>query len=77
MENKQKIPAGLRDELIKLFGEEKARELIDSKKGAKGPLQYLAFKKQFRKNFGIRFNVVLITFMIILAFLLFMEISGI
>lgn len=77
MENKQKIPAGLHDELVRLFGEAKALELIERNKGAKGPLQYLAFKKQFRKNFGIRFNVVLITFMVILAFLIFMEISGI
>lgn len=77
MAEKQKISQGLRDELVRLFGEEEAHRMMEDKKNSSSSLQYKAFKKQFRKNFGINFNIILMTFIVIVVFLITLEILGI
>ena len=76
MAEKKNISPELHDELIRLFGEEKANRLIVEKKNSSSRLQYMAFKKQFRKNFGINFNIILVTFIIIVVFLITLEVMG-
>lgn len=76
MAENEKISPELRDELNRLFGEEKANKLIGEKKNSSSRLQYMAFKKQFRKNFGINFNIILATFIIIGVFLITLEVMG-
>lgn len=73
--NKQ-ISRELYDELVQSFGDEKAKKLINEEGRSKAGLQYLAFKKQFRRNFGINFNVILVTFIIIVVFLVIIELLG-
>lgn len=76
MAEKQKITQELHDELVRLFGEDEAKSLIDDNKHSNFGLQYMAFKKQFRKNFGINFNIILTTFIIIGIFLITLQILG-
>jgi len=76
MAEKKNISPELHDELIRLFGEEKANRLIVEKNNSSSRLQYVAFKKQFRKNFGINFNIILVTFIIIGVFLITLEVMG-
>ncbi|MCF8309679.1 MAG: hypothetical protein K9I68_11780 [Bacteroidales bacterium] len=76
MEKKKQISQDLHDELVRLFGDEQAQKLMEDKGRSKSSLQYLAFKKQFRRNFGINFNVILVTFIVIVVFLISLEILG-
>jgi len=76
MAEKQKITQELHDELVRLFGEEEAKRLMEDNNHSNLGLQYMAFKKQFRKNFGVNFNIILTTFVIIGIFLITLQILG-
>jgi hypothetical protein len=70
-----KIPEDLKQRLVSLYGEKEAENLMGTRR--LHSLYYLAFKKKFRKDFGLPLPVVLFSLLFIaLLFILLRILNG-